>query len=265
MTEKNSRHAAMTLLCRVFFEGGYSNIVLNSFLSFKAPKSINCELVSRLFYGVLERKLTLDHIISQYSKVKKIQNHVRTILEMALYELLYMKVESYAVVNEYVNLAKISKNKSASGFINAILREFIRKNKYFSVPSKKANRIKYLSVVTSCSEWIVKSLVEDYGFEIAEDFLKKQLEESVVSIRVNTQKTDPKKLLQKLEEEGIKTKACQLPNCLTIEGKNAVKTQSFSKGFFHIQDISSQICSQVASFFNPGSVLDVCVAPGGKT
>ena len=255
----------MTLLCRVFFEGGYSNIVLNSFLSFKAPKSINCELVSRLFYGVLERKLTLDHIISQYSKVKKIQNHVRTILEMALYELLYMKVESYAVVNEYVNLAKISKNVHASGFINAILREFIRKNKYFSVPSKKANRIKYLSVVTSCSEWIVKSLVEDYGFEIAEDFLKKQLEESVVSIRVNTQKTDPKKLLQKLEEEGIKTKACQLPNCLTIEGKNAVKTQSFSKGFFHIQDISSQICSQVASFFNPGSVLDVCAAPGGKT
>ena len=265
MTKNNARQSAMALLCRVLVEGGYSNIVLNSFFSFKSQKSINRELVSRLFYGVLERKLTLDHIISQYSKVKKIQNQVRTILEMAIYELLYMKSQDYAVVNEYVGLAKISKNKRASGFVNAVLREFIRKGKYFSVPLKKDDRVKYLSVMSSCSEWIVKSLIEDYGFDIAQNFLRKQLEKSVVAIRVNSERTTQVELLRRLEEEGIKTKTCQLPNCLLVEGGNVAATRSFSKGFFHIQDISSQICAQVASFFNPHRVLDVCAAPGGKT
>ena len=91
------------------------------------------EIASSKNYGVLETKITLDYIISLYSKVKKIQNKVRIILEMAIYELLYMNAHDYAVVNEYVNLVKVSKNRGAVGFVNAILRSFIRKNKSFDV------------------------------------------------------------------------------------------------------------------------------------
>ena len=255
----------MTLLYRVLVEGGYSNIVLNSFLNCQGKKSKNRELVSRLFYGVLERKLTLDFIISQLSKVKKIQNSVRIILEMGIYELVYMKNQDYAVVSEYVNLAKISKNKSAAGFINALLRAFIRKGKHFNLPSKIDDRVKYLSVVSSCCEWIVKSLIEDYGFDSAENFLKRQLEKSMVTLRTNTKKIDQNKLSLKLKSEGIITRNCELANCLAVERGNAMGTKSFSEGLFHVQDISSQLCATVAAFFKPSSVLDVCAAPGGKT
>ena len=131
--KKNCREVAMGLIYRVIVEDGYSNIVLNSFLNSEDNlASRDRDFISRLFYGVLETKLTLDYIISSYSKVKKIQNKVRIILEMAIYELLYMNARDYAIVNEYVNLVKASKNKGAVGFVNAILRAFIKKNKTFN-------------------------------------------------------------------------------------------------------------------------------------
>lgn len=262
----NCREVAMGLIYRVIVEDGYSNIVLNSFLNSKESLDArDRDFISRVFYGVLETKLTLDYIISQYSKVKKIQNKVRIILEMAIYELLYMNAHDYAVVNEYVNLVKISKNRGAVGFVNAILRSFIRKNKSFELPFEEDNNIENLKVLYSCSAWIVESLINDYGFETAKNFLKSQLNRATVTIRVNTSKINCFDLILKLNQEGVIVQRSTIPNCLVVEHGNVLRTQAFMDGFFHIQDISSQICSLIASYFKPNSVLDVCAAPGGKT
>ena len=264
--EKNCREIAMGLIYRVIVEDGYSNIVLNSFLNSEyALASRDRDFISRLFYGVLETKLTLDYIISLYSKVKKIQNKVRIILEMAIYELLYMNGHDYAVVNEYVNLVKASKNKGAVGFVNAILRAFVRKNKTFELTCEEDSNIENLKILYSCSSWIVESLINDYGFEAAKNFLKGQINRASVTIRVNTKKTDCADLIAKLNEEGIVIQKSPLKNCLIIEQGNVLRTQAFLDGLFHVQDISSQICSLIVSYFKPKSVLDVCAAPGGKT
>ncbi len=264
--KKNCREVAMRLIYRVIVEDGYSNIVLNSFLNGEESlDSRDRDFVSRLFYGVLETKLTLDYIISLYSKVKKVQNKVRIILEMAIYELLYMNANDYAVVNEYVNLVKISKNRGAVGFVNAILRSFIRKNKSFELPCEEDNNIENLKILYSCSSWIVESLINDYGPEAAKNFLKGQLNRANVNIRVNTSKTNCSDLIFKLNQEGIVVQKSPIENCLVVEQGNVLRTQAFLDGLFHIQDISSQICSLIASHFKPKSVLDVCAAPGGKT
>lgn len=263
--KKNCREIAMGLIYRVIVEEGYSNIVLNSFLnSEEFLDSRERDFVSRLFYGVLETKLTLDYIISLYSKVKKIQNKVRIILEMAIYELLYMNAHDYAVVNEYVTLVKISKKKGAVGFVNAILRSFIRKNKNFELPCEEDSNIESLKILYSCSSWIVEILIDDYGIEAARNFLKNQLNRAVVTIRVNTRKTNCSDLIFKLNQEGVVVKKSSIENCLTVEHGNVLCTKAFLDGFFHIQDISSQICSLIASHFKPKRVLDVCAAPGGK-
>lgn len=264
--KKNCREVAMTLIYRVIVEDGYSNIVLNSFLnSEEYLDSRDRDFVSKLFYGVLETKLTLDYIISLYSKVKKVQKKVRVILEMAIYELLYMNAHDYAVVNEYVNLVKISKNRGAVGFVNAILRSFIRKNKSFKLPCKEENSIENLKILYSCSSWIVESLINDYGIEAAKNFLENQLNRATVTIRVNIRKISCSELIFKLNQEGVVVQKTPIKNCLVVEQGNVLRTQAFLDGLFHVQDISSQVCSLIASHFNPKSVLDVCAAPGGKT
>ena len=81
--------------------------------------------VSALVYGVLERQITLDYIIKQYSKIplRKIETKTKLILRMGVYQLLFMdKVPDSAAVNESVNLAKKHRLQKSSGFINGILR-----------------------------------------------------------------------------------------------------------------------------------------------
>lgn len=73
-------------------------------------------------------RLTLDHVINHYSKkpVSKLTPAVAEILRTAVYQLLYLdSVPDSAAVNEAVGLTKKMKAASASGFVNAVLRNFL--------------------------------------------------------------------------------------------------------------------------------------------
>ena len=68
MPHMTARQAAVQALLKVDGEGGYSNLVLNEQLKKAQLSPEDTAFASRLFYGTLERKLTLDHIIGAYSK-----------------------------------------------------------------------------------------------------------------------------------------------------------------------------------------------------
>ncbi|MGN1320803.1 MAG: 16S rRNA (cytosine(967)-C(5))-methyltransferase RsmB, partial [Acutalibacteraceae bacterium] len=98
-----------------------------------------------------------------------------------------------------------------------------------------------LSVKYSCPEWIVKSFITDYGLNTAIQLLNHSLSTPPVTLRVNTIKTDTDTLAKMLEQEGINTQKSQLDNSLQILGGIDVSlSESYKKGLFHIQDISSQ-------------------------
>ena len=81
------------------------------------------------FWGVIERRLTLDYLIGCYSRtpVKKLQPAVREILRSGLYQLLYMdRIPVPAAVNESVNLTRSMGVGHASRFVNAVMRAAAR-------------------------------------------------------------------------------------------------------------------------------------------
>ena len=86
MPEMTARQAAVQALMRVNHEGGYSNLVLNETLKKAQLSQSDAAFASKLFYGALERRLTLDHIIGSYSKkpVAKLTPAVADILRMSL-------------------------------------------------------------------------------------------------------------------------------------------------------------------------------------
>lgn len=264
MTKQSPRQMAMMLLHRMEQNNAYSNIVLDSFFSKESLNQRDRDYITQLFYGVLERKITLDYMMSNYIKINKTQHRVLIILRMAFYELVYLNAKDYAVVNEYVDLAKAIGLKNAVGFINAVLRSFIRDDKKVKYPLKSKDKVNYLRTLYSCSSWIVDELIRDYGFETADMFLKQQLYKPSVAIRVNTTKIGANELIFKLKQDGIEVVSSKVPNCLIVKSGNVIKTKAFADGLFHVQDISSQLCSLVVSYFKPSTVLDVCSAPGGK-
>ena len=119
MPHMTARQAAVQALLKVDGEGGYSNLVLNEQLKKAQLSPEDTAFASRLFYGTLERKLTLDHIIGAYSKkpVHKLTPAVAEILRMSLYQLAFLdSVPDSAAVNEGVKLTRTMKAAScASG------------------------------------------------------------------------------------------------------------------------------------------------------
>lgn len=92
-------------------------------------------------------------------------------------------------------------------------------------------------------------------------------EQADVILRVNTLKTTKEKLQSELFDSNIETESIKnYPHALKLkERANVFATEAFKKGFFEVQDASSQL---VAEFLNvkPGMrVVDTCAGAGGKT
>ena len=109
----NARKTVLRLLTRLENSGSYSNILLDEGLERSDLSPQDKKFAAALFYGVLERQITLDNIIREYSRnpKNKLGTEVRVILRMGLYQLLYMdSVPDNAAVDESVKLAKKNRN-----------------------------------------------------------------------------------------------------------------------------------------------------------
>ncbi|MBQ8514751.1 MAG: 16S rRNA (cytosine(967)-C(5))-methyltransferase RsmB [Ruminococcus sp.] len=260
----SARRLAVTLLEQTEKNQGYSNLLLDHALEESGLEPRDKRLCAALYYGVLERKLTLDHIISKYSKKppKKLDGIVLQILRTGLYQLLCMQqIPDMAAVSESVKLTKQCRKASASGFVNAVLRSFLRDEKRIDYPE---HALEKASVQYSAPLWLVKELTDTYGEEEAFFFLENALAAPPLTIRRNPLAVTEEALLAAFAEEEIE-KHPLVPMAYTLKGGNIRKNTAFEKGWFHVQDAASQLCA-MALDAKPGmTVLDLCAAPGGKT
>lgn len=262
------RLTVVKMLMKMDSSEAYSNLLLDHVFSESDLSERDKAFAAALFYGVLERRLTLDYIIAKNSKIpfEKLDPAAVAILRAGLYQLLYMdSVPDSAAVNESVKLCKKLKCFSAQGFVNGMLRSFIRGGKKISYMGLEPE--KRLSVEYSCPEWLTAKLISEYGTEFAVKALKASVGRPPVYARVNTLKTTTEKLLAELAKHKIKAVPYPgLENCIKLEKPGDIeKCAPFRQGMFHVQDISSQLCCLTLRPVVNETVLDVCAAPGGKS
>ena len=266
----NPREIALKILLDVENDSAFSNLELNHTLVQEQLSGRDTAFVSALVYGVLERKLTLDEIIRQYSKIplRKIETTTKVILRMGILQLLFMdKVPESAAVNESVNLAKRSKLQRSAGFINGILRSITRAEEKYRLPDKSKDKIAYYSILYSAPQELVRLWINAYGEENAVQLLEQLSGRPPLCVRVNTLRNTKQELEQILDKEGVKYEEIPfLPDALHLYNTGSLlKLQSFNERRFYVQDASSQLCVQALDP-KPGELmLDVCAAPGGKS
>ncbi len=266
---KNSREVAFDVLKKVLAEDAYSNLALDQAQKENNLNKLDSAFCTALVYGVLERLLTIDYVIRKLSSVpfRKIEISTLIILRMGIYQILYMdKVPDSAAVNECVNLAKKKKLFKSSGFINGLLRTFIRTENKLILPAQ-ADKVKYLSVKYSCPEYLVSLWMNAYKEEVTEQILSALSGRPPLTVRVNTLLTDSETLIENLEEEGVKAQVFPFcDNMLSLENTGAVDNlKSFELGEFFVQDGASALCAALSGAKSGNIVFDVCSAPGGKT
>ena len=265
----NPRTAAFNVLLKIEEEGAYSNIALNNAIKEYELKGIDASFMSAIVYSVLERQLTLDYILSRYSKLplKKIETKTLIILRMGVTQILFMdKVPESAAVNESVKLAKKKGLQKSSGFINGILRSIVRAEIKYTLPDKEKDYAKHLSVKYSCPTFLIDLWLESYGEENTLGILQSLADRPVLTVRVNTLKADKQSIINSLEKQNVKVREVPfIENALYIENTGSIENlDSYKKGEIYVQDASSQLCVNVLSPKPNDRVLDICSAPGGK-
>lgn len=258
------RYLAVKLLNKTFRSGSYSNIQLSGGLDSSDLSPQDKKLCSVLYYGVIERRITLDCAISSLSSrpLNKLDDVVLNILRCGIYQLKYMEnIPDNAAVNESVALVKKFGKTSASGMVNAILRNFIRSGKEIAYKGKSGYEA--MSVEYSVPAELVKSLMADYGEELARDLLSNALEKPPVYMRRNRLRCTEAEFAAALD--GITAEPDTPEDCWKASGGDVTATEAFRKGYFHVQDKSSQLCCMALAPAENDTVLDICAAPGGKT
>lgn len=258
----NPRYLAVKLLCKTFSGGSFSNIQLNSGLKNSDLDDRDKKLCSAIYYGVIERKIYLDYIIGKFSSrpVEKLDNTILNILRCGIYQMLFIdNIPDSAAVNESVSLSKKFGKTSASGMVNAVLRNFIRQGKTVRLPE---NRLERLSIEYSATPEFVKSLIDDYGEELAENLLSDALGSPPVTVRINPLKCNEEQFTESFGKTAVKNDI--LPDCFELSG-DVTANDAFKNGFFHVQDLASQLCCMSLAPSENDIVLDICAAPGGKT
>lgn len=265
----NPRNTALNVLMKIEHDNAYSNIALNNAIRENRLSGVDSSFVSALVYGVLERKITLDYIIKQYSKIplRKIEIKTKMILRLGILQLIFMdKIPESAAVNESVNLAKKHKLQKSSGFINGILRSITRSEEKYKLPDK-SDKVLYYSVKYSAPQELVKLWINSYGELNTEQLLKSLGGRPKICARVNTLKNDKNSLIAELAKENVKAEENPfLENAVSLTETGSIERLSaYKSGKLHIQDSSSQLCVDFLSPKPREVLLDICSAPGGKS
>ncbi len=267
--KKTARHTALTALLRVTGKGGYSNLVLDSLLRQNGLDRQDSAFAGVLFYGTLERLLTLDYVIAQHASrpMSALSREVQGILRLGVYQLLYLDgVPDSAAVNESVNLAKaFRQGAGAAGFVNAVLRSVIRDGSRVRLPEREKDPAYYLQIKYSAPQWLVKLLADSYGEAACERFLARSIGRPPVTARVNTLRTDAAGLADALAREGVRCLETPVADAVLLENTGGVEAlEAYQAGLFHVQDTACQLCCEALDPQPGETVLDLCSAPGGK-
>ncbi len=260
----NPRQLAAKALNKVTSEGAYSNLVLSALLKENELSNDDKALATAIFYGTLDRLVTVDFYLKKLIKtpLKKLKPYTLAVLRTATYQIKYMsKIPDSAAVNEAVKLIKASKEGFNASFVNAVLRNLLRSE----LPLPSGNSLYDISVGCSCPQWIVSILIRDYGTDFTRGFLENALLSPPIFIRVNTQKISADGLLKLFAEKAVSAEKISDTALLIKPNGSLEETDEYKNGLFFVQDLSCQKAIELLGVTDTSSVLDLCAAPGGKS
>ena len=258
----NPRELALRSLVKSDTQECFSNIEIGTVLSRARLEKNDASLYTRLYLGVLEKKMYLDRAIEQYSNapLHDIDVETKNAIRLGLYQLIFTdRIPEYSAVDSSVAIAP----KKSKGFVNAVLRSFIRGGKCVSLPSDKKERA---ALVGSLPKELMSIFEKSYGEKIAISLATYESKDFALSIRVNTLVSTAQEIFDELCQRGYEPSYSKYANDIikcslaVSEIKDLIDT-----GRVFIQDESSRICSVAIGAFANDRVGDMCACPGGKT
>ena len=270
----NPRAVVLDILIDVLEHGGFSHQTIYRLLNEEGFTSKERAFAVRLARGTIENALLLDDCIDQFSKtpVRKMKPLVRNVLREAVYQIRFMdNVPDSAAVNEAVKLMRKRGLSQLSGFVNGVLRGYLRARDAGKEPQPRTDEARY-----STPQWILDLWQESYPSEM-KSILEGLNQKPDLTVVVNTRKISAEDLISRLREEGVEAELLEteqveaelleIEQFCTVTGQPGTKSEGpggrqksssldkirlnssvdlerlpeFKEGLFYVQDLSSML------------------------
>jgi len=255
----NPRWLAVKTLIMVLRDGKSLDVASEIVLS----DAVECDtrdlsLYHELVRGTCRWYLALQIIVKPYlCKPFKARNlDLEITLGLGLYQILLMRIDDHAAVNESVKLVQRLKKDWAKGLVNAVLRQVIRDGLEI-MPSHH---------LTSYPVWMQQKITEDWP-RYNRDIAQAGNDRGPLTLRVDLRKNSVRAIIEILRSQGISAIPHEIVDSaitLDIPG-DVTKLDVFNSGLVSVQDAAAQLAAHILDCKSGMRVLDACAAPGGKT
>jgi 16S rRNA (cytosine967-C5)-methyltransferase len=269
--EQKPRQIAARVLGQRRTFGLFLEDLLETALADAPLSSADRRLCQEIVYGVARWQATLDWLILRKTNGREQKPALQNLLRLGLYQIFWLdRIPDHAAVHETVELAKQSGFGPQAGFVNAVLRGYLRE----ADETRKllaGLKISDSAIGHSHPKWLVEKWQKRFGEERTRQLLEWNNTPPKTFARVNTLKTDAAKLVERWREENVEydfVRRDWLPENLVFELKSHPPLHSlasFRDGWFYIQDPSTMLAACKLGAQPGETILDLCAAPGGKT
>jgi 16S rRNA (cytosine967-C5)-methyltransferase len=271
VNDQNPRQIALRILGQRKIGGAFVEDLLESALANARLSSADRGLCQEIVYGVVRWQAALDWLIAQKTGGREQKLPLQNLLRLGLYQIFWLdRIPDHAAVHETVELAKQSGFGPQAGFVNAILRGYLRE----ADETKKSLtelKISNPAIGFSHPQWLVEKWQKRFGAEKTLQLLEWNNTPPKTFARVNILKMDAGKLIEKWRDENVEydfVRRDWLEENLVFELKSHPPLNlltSFRDGWFYIQDPSTLLAVRELNPQSGETILDLCAAPGGKT
>ncbi|WP_342269021.1 transcription antitermination factor NusB [Spiroplasma endosymbiont of Aspidapion aeneum] len=249
-----SRLTIQKILCNVLIKDKHSNSELNNLAKLDIYSKRDFSFITKIVYGVLERKILFDFLINDIIK-KSTKINLKIWIYIFLYEVYYLNKNKALVANVIVDIVK-KQRYTYYNFLNAIFRKISSSNIINKdIPSLK---IKY-----SISDSLYLLLRSNFSKEEIETIAKGWFQSKKITFRI---KEDDPKVVKKLMEEGDRFNILQNNKYKFCYEANSdiFKSDFLNSGHIYFQDLQGMLAVEILNPTKNKKIWDMCCAPGGK-
>jgi len=250
MAQLSARQIALAALRLWRKEKRFADSIMSGLVAKAELSPSDRAFALELFYGVL-RNLTLLDLWIGCLRASRVDNDVRDVLRLGLYQLFFLETAEHAAVHETVELAP----KRQRPIINAMLRAATRRRSELLARADAQP----LFVRTSHPQFLVGRWQQHFGAEQTKELCRWNNLPAPVYGRINRLRIKPDEFLRLYSRSRPLT-----PNSEFVEF-DSLPTGALRRGHCYVQDPSTVIACQSLDPKPGGKVLDACAAPGGKT
>ena len=227
-----------------------------------------------LVLGVVSCEGVLDELIDRSLRSPRdVKPDVRDALRIAAYEMVFLKKEPYAVVDQGVELVRAVAPRAA-GLGNAALRALTRVAREFPFGDPDADDAAFARLC-GFPQWLAELLVRELGRDAARDFMRASNDPAPLFVADNPLIAQPGEVASELERakatvEPVRIDGAAIEGCLRVTPARVLADgrirHLIDQGKMVVSDASSQcVASLILPEENPATLLEVGAGRGTKT